>query len=167
MALEETRLKKAGRGRPTKPNKGEPAIDRKGTWEAVQAYIRAYNEKFDYEERAKRIRGGKLKTLECLYHDYMTDRSRGTKAPITMVETSLSLIARSTQQSPSTIGRHIEFLKETGFIKSTQRVNHWQNFMVCLDTDFIKSYQNRSVNPVDKPKKSVRKYVNNGISKPP
>jgi DNA-binding transcriptional ArsR family regulator len=167
MAIEETRLKKTGRGRPTKPNKGEPAIDRKGTWAALQAYVRDYNDKYDYDERDKRIRGGKLKTLECLYHDYMTDRSRGTSAPITMVETSLSLIARSTQQSARTIGRHIEFLKEAGLIKLTQRVNHWQNFMVCLDVDFIKSFKNTPETTVDKPKKSVRKYVNNGISKPP
>lgn len=165
MALEESRQRKVGR--PVKPNKGEPQIDRKGTWEALQAYIRNYNDKFDYEERDKRIRGGKLKTLECLYHDYMADRSRGTKAPITMVETSLSLIARSTQQSPSTIGRHIEFLKETGLVKLTVKANHWQNFMVCLDTDFIKSYQNKPKKAVDKSKKTVDKYVDNSILKPP
>lgn len=167
MALRETTQQKAGRGRPVKPNKGEPAIDRKGTWAALQSYVRDYNDQFDYEERDKRIRGGKLKTLECLYHDYMADRSRGTKAPITMVETSLSLIARSTQQSARTIGRHILFLKDTGLIKLTQRVNHWQNFMVCLDTDFIKCNETMPETPVDKSKKSVRKLVNNHISKPP
>jgi hypothetical protein len=84
-----------------------------------------------------------------------------------MVETSMSLIARSTQQSARTISRHIQFLKETGLIKLTQRVNHWQNFMVCLDADFIKSSESTPKANVDKSKKSVGKYVDNFIMKPP
>lgn len=114
----------------------QSAINPKQTTINFWQWAQAHNEKQSYQERSNRIRGGLHLTAKCILKDFLKAYAEG-KTTEGYYETSTSLIATYTQQSRSTVFRHIKKLQKLGFITGRAQGGFGNNYKLQIRKDII------------------------------
>ncbi|MEH0153763.1 winged helix-turn-helix domain-containing protein [Limibacter armeniacum] len=127
----------------------KPRNFHQNSYHIFYGYVNKHNEKFDYETRKLKIRGGLLATLRALNQRFLTIYEASTthgkmryKEPEIdhgWFETSNALLGNATHQSPRTVARHIQRLVEMGVIEKKRiGCEQYHNYSIKLCDDLIR-----------------------------